>query len=75
MMNNNIEDYFTKINFLIHNIEFNLKKCSKKFKDKQEIDYLYADLSNFLVQENVNDSKLQDELLLIEKDLRKSSKI
>ena len=73
MMDNNIDDYFTKINYLINNIEVNLKKCSKKFKDKQEIDFLHTGLTNFLVQENINDSKLQDELLSIEKDLRKKS--
>ena len=68
-------DYFTKINYLINNIEVNLKKCSKKFKDKSELDILYTDLSNFLVQENISDSRLQDELQTIEKELRKTSKI
>jgi hypothetical protein len=44
-MINNIDDYFTKLNFLINNIELNLKKCSKKYKDKVEIDNLYSDLT------------------------------
>ena len=74
-MQSNIDDYFTKINYLINNIEVNLKKCSKKFKDKSELDILYTDLSNFLVQENISDSRLQDELQTIEKELRKTSKI
>ena len=43
-MQNNIDDYFTKLNFLINSIEVNLKKCSRKFKDKLEIDTLHADL-------------------------------
>ncbi len=70
---NSIDNYFTKINYLISSIEVNLKKCSKKYRDKQEIDCLLIDLTNFLAQENINDSKLQDELIYIERDLRKTS--
>jgi len=73
MMNNMTDDQFKKINCLISSIEINLKKCSKKFKDKQEVDYLLIDLTNFLAQENISELKLQDEIGAIEKNLRKIS--
>lgn len=69
------EEYFSRISHLINGIEANLKKCSKKYRDKLEIDTLYSDLTDFLTNENVNDARFQEELQLIEKELRKSSKI
>lgn len=45
MMMMNLDDYFTKINHLINKIELILKKCSKKYQDKREIDTLYSDLT------------------------------
>ena len=103
MININLDDYFTRLNHLINKIELALKKCSKKYQDKREIDLLHSDLSvwicqilfifwfvshfkfcfklifffhylkSFLMQENLNDCKLNDELTLIEKELRKTS--
>ena len=43
--NNNYDEYFTKINYLINKIEQLIKKCSKKYADKCEIDLLYAHLT------------------------------
>lgn len=48
----NMDDYFTKLNHFISKLEILLKKCSKKYQDKREIDQLHNDLTvntfNFL---------------------------
>lgn len=42
----NSNDYFwCKLNGLIENIDINIKKCSKKYKDKNEVDHLYSNLT------------------------------
>jgi len=73
--NPNFEEYFTRVNYVLNGIEVNLKKCSKKYRDKLEIDTLYTDLTAFLTTENINDVRFQEELQLIEKELRKSSRL
>ena len=39
------EESFNKLNGLISTIEVNLKKCTKKYKSKHEIEDLYFDLT------------------------------
>jgi hypothetical protein len=42
--NINASEYFTRLNNLLSNIELILKKCSKKYRDKCEVENLYTDL-------------------------------
>jgi hypothetical protein len=39
------DDQLIKLSDLIKNIELNLKKCTKKYKGKNEIEELYANLT------------------------------
>lgn len=41
---NNASEFFTRLNNLLSNIELILKKCSKKYRDKCEVENLYTDL-------------------------------
>ncbi|CAF0715885.1 unnamed protein product [Brachionus calyciflorus] len=67
-----IDEYLEKLNDLVKAIESTLKSCSRKYKDKQEIEELYSNLNKFLNNENLNESKYLDELTFIEKDFKKS---